>query len=163
MISCMGTRRRISGIYIMRQLRRRICISRSCFLPLFRSLVFCFCYCLCFYLCTFLKFGSLTRDCVCVLEDIVDMMLTSLVLYRGSAVQQTVSALTILPDDMFQGSGQQFHTIGKSILSSHNTSLTRRLSFVLWCRLRILHPSKQRLSRIHHLATRQKAHCAAGR
>ncbi|KAH9937930.1 beta-glucan synthesis-associated [Amylocystis lapponica] len=32
--------------------------------------------------------------------------------YRGSAVQQAVSALTDLPDDMFQGSGQRFTTLG---------------------------------------------------
>ncbi|GJE91332.1 glycoside hydrolase family 16 protein [Phanerochaete sordida] len=32
--------------------------------------------------------------------------------YKGSAVQQAVSCLTNLPDDMFQGSGQQFKTLG---------------------------------------------------
>ncbi|TFK50280.1 beta-glucan synthesis-associated [Heliocybe sulcata] len=32
--------------------------------------------------------------------------------YRGSAVQQAVSALSRLPDDMFQGSGQVFTTLG---------------------------------------------------
>ncbi|KAI0071689.1 beta-glucan synthesis-associated [Panus rudis PR-1116 ss-1] len=32
--------------------------------------------------------------------------------YKGSAVQQAVSALTTLPDDMFQGSGQVFKTLG---------------------------------------------------
>lgn len=32
--------------------------------------------------------------------------------YRGSPLQQAVSALTDLPDDMFQGSGQVFTTLG---------------------------------------------------
>ncbi|KAH9849652.1 beta-glucan synthesis-associated [Lenzites betulinus] len=32
--------------------------------------------------------------------------------YRGSAIQQAVSALTNLPDDMFQGSGANFKTLG---------------------------------------------------
>ncbi|EKM53338.1 glycoside hydrolase family 16 protein [Phanerochaete carnosa HHB-10118-sp] len=32
--------------------------------------------------------------------------------YKGSAVQQAISCLTDLPDDMFQGSGQQFTTLG---------------------------------------------------
>ncbi|KAF9219112.1 beta-glucan synthesis-associated [Gyrodon lividus] len=32
--------------------------------------------------------------------------------YRGSAVQQAVSALTLLPDDIFQESGAQFTTLG---------------------------------------------------
>lgn len=32
--------------------------------------------------------------------------------YLGSAVQQAVSSLTQLPVDMFEGSGQQFHTLG---------------------------------------------------
>ncbi|CAL1711204.1 unnamed protein product [Somion occarium] len=32
--------------------------------------------------------------------------------YKGSAVQQAVSGLTNLPDDMFQGSGQVFKTLG---------------------------------------------------
>ncbi|KIJ05278.1 glycoside hydrolase family 16 protein, partial [Paxillus involutus ATCC 200175] len=32
--------------------------------------------------------------------------------YRGSAVQQAVSALTLLPDDIFQESGAQFTTFG---------------------------------------------------
>ncbi|KAI0674191.1 beta-glucan synthesis-associated [Trametes maxima] len=32
--------------------------------------------------------------------------------YRGSAIQQAVSALTTLPDDMFQGSGANFKTLG---------------------------------------------------
>ncbi|KAI0826967.1 beta-glucan synthesis-associated [Trametes gibbosa] len=32
--------------------------------------------------------------------------------YKGSAIQQAVSALTTLPDDMFQGSGANFKTLG---------------------------------------------------
>ncbi|KAI8986834.1 beta-glucan synthesis-associated [Trametes punicea] len=32
--------------------------------------------------------------------------------YKGSAIQQAVSALTTLPDDMFQGSGAVFTTLG---------------------------------------------------
>ncbi|KAH9896744.1 beta-glucan synthesis-associated [Cubamyces lactineus] len=32
--------------------------------------------------------------------------------YKGSAIQQAVSALTTLPDDMFQGSGAVFKTLG---------------------------------------------------
>ncbi|EIW55856.1 beta-glucan synthesis-associated [Trametes versicolor FP-101664 SS1] len=32
--------------------------------------------------------------------------------YKGSAIQQAVSALTDLPDDMFQGSGANFKTLG---------------------------------------------------
>lgn len=32
--------------------------------------------------------------------------------FRGSAVQQSISALTQLPADMFQGSGANFHTLG---------------------------------------------------
>ncbi|KIP01971.1 glycoside hydrolase family 16 protein [Phlebiopsis gigantea 11061_1 CR5-6] len=38
--------------------------------------------------------------------------LTRVNTYRGSAVQQAISSLTNLPDDMFQGSGQVFTTLG---------------------------------------------------
>lgn len=50
-------------------------------------------------------------------------------LHRGSAVQQVVSALTILPEDMFQGSGQQFHTIGES--PHHFLPLAARLTYAV--------------------------------
>ncbi|KAF8837220.1 glycoside hydrolase family 16 protein [Paxillus ammoniavirescens] len=40
--------------------------------------------------------------------------------YRGSAVQQAVSALTLLPDDIFQESGAQFTTFGFEYWSDPN-------------------------------------------
>ncbi|KJA16007.1 glycoside hydrolase family 16 protein [Hypholoma sublateritium FD-334 SS-4] len=40
--------------------------------------------------------------------------------FRGSAVQQSISALTQLPADMFQGSGANFHTLGFEYWSDPN-------------------------------------------
>ncbi|KAI0916388.1 hypothetical protein AcW1_009816 [Taiwanofungus camphoratus] len=49
--------------------------------------------------------------------------------YRGSAMQQAGSALTNLPDNMFQGSGQQFTTLGFEYWS--NTSSSEE-GFITW-------------------------------
>ncbi|KIM71738.1 glycoside hydrolase family 16 protein [Piloderma croceum F 1598] len=46
--------------------------------------------------------------------------------YKGSAVQQAISALTKLPEDIFQSSDQQFHTIGFEYWTDRN----RRLDLV---------------------------------
>jgi beta-glucan synthesis-associated protein KRE6 len=46
--------------------------------------------------------------------------LLTIVLCRGSAGQQAISSLTQLPVDMFEGSGQQFHTLVSQLAcSSH--------------------------------------------
>lgn len=42
--------------------------------------------------------------------------------YRGSAVQQAVSSLSTVPQDMFQGSGAAFHTMGAFVVSSFSLS-----------------------------------------
>jgi hypothetical protein len=39
------------------------------------------------------------------------------VVCRGSALQQAVSALTVLPPTMFQGTGQNFTTMGQSTIN----------------------------------------------
>jgi hypothetical protein len=52
---------------------------------------------------------------------------------KFSAVQQSVSALTQLPVDIFQGSDQQSDTLGKSIGSSGEGPLTLGLlGFEYW-------------------------------
>lgn len=49
--------------------------------------------------------------------------------YKGSAIQQAVSALTDLPDDMFQGSGQVFKTLGFEYWADPNK---RDEGFITW-------------------------------
>jgi len=49
--------------------------------------------------------------------------------YKGSAVQQAISALTTVPDDIFQGSGQQFSTFGFEYWSDPNS---RGDGFITW-------------------------------
>jgi beta-glucanase (GH16 family) len=53
-------------------------------------------------------YGNATND----QYEIFNPTITNANPYRGSAVQQAVSALTELPSDMFQGSGQVFTTLG---------------------------------------------------
>src|ERR1700683_2875607 len=68
---------------------------------------------------------------------------------RGSVVQQAVSSLTQLPVDMFQGSGQQFHTLGESTcLLVCQVLLTSALRY----RFRILDRSRQPNGRFCHMA-----------
>ena len=57
--------------------------------------------------------------------------------FRGSAVQQSISALTQLPADMFQGSGAVYHTLGMCSVvpcaSGHGRWLTVSLTgFEYW-------------------------------
>ncbi|TFY65614.1 hypothetical protein EVG20_g5481 [Dentipellis fragilis] len=49
--------------------------------------------------------------------------------YKGSAVQQAVSALTELPADIFQGSGQQFTTFGFEYFANPSS---RSDGFITW-------------------------------
>ncbi|KAJ8594095.1 glycoside hydrolase family 16 protein [Rhizopogon salebrosus TDB-379] len=49
--------------------------------------------------------------------------------YRGSAVQQAVSALTLLPDDIFQESGAQFTTLGFEYWSDPSNPLD---GYITW-------------------------------
>ncbi|EJF56767.1 beta-glucan synthesis-associated [Dichomitus squalens LYAD-421 SS1] len=49
--------------------------------------------------------------------------------YKGSAIQQAVSALTNLPDDMFQGSGANFKTLGFEYWANPNK---RDEGFITW-------------------------------
>ncbi|PIL27407.1 hypothetical protein GSI_10555 [Ganoderma sinense ZZ0214-1] len=49
--------------------------------------------------------------------------------YRGSAVQQALSALTNLPDDMFQGSGANFKTLGFEYWANPSN---RNEGFITW-------------------------------
>ena len=44
------------------------------------------------------------------------MLIAGFVVCRGSALQQAVSALTVLPPTMFQGTGQNFTTMGQSTI-----------------------------------------------
>ncbi|KAI0746638.1 beta-glucan synthesis-associated [Daedaleopsis nitida] len=49
--------------------------------------------------------------------------------YHGSAIQQAVSSLTKLPDDMFQGSGAVFKTLGFEYLANPSN---RDEGFITW-------------------------------
>jgi beta-glucanase (GH16 family) len=49
--------------------------------------------------------------------------------YRGSAVQQAVSGLTQLPSDIFEGSGQNFHTFGFEYFANPQA---RSEGFITW-------------------------------
>ncbi|OCH84874.1 beta-glucan synthesis-associated [Obba rivulosa] len=49
--------------------------------------------------------------------------------YKGSALQQAISCLTDLPDDMFQGSGQVFTTLGFEYFSDPKDPTT---GFITW-------------------------------
>jgi len=49
--------------------------------------------------------------------------------YKGSAIQQAISALTDLPDDMFQGSGQVFTTLGFEYWANPSN---REEGFITW-------------------------------
>ncbi|KAF8504556.1 beta-glucan synthesis-associated [Russula emetica] len=49
--------------------------------------------------------------------------------YRGSAVQQAVSGLTQLPSDIFEGSGQVFHTFGFEYFANPKS---RQDGFITW-------------------------------
>jgi beta-glucanase (GH16 family) len=49
--------------------------------------------------------------------------------YRGSAVQQAVSGLTQLPSDIFEGSGQEFHTFGFEYFANPQS---RSEGFITW-------------------------------
>ncbi|KAK2459278.1 hypothetical protein APHAL10511_008699 [Amanita phalloides] len=49
--------------------------------------------------------------------------------YKGSAVQQAVSCLAKLPSDMFQGSGQVYHTMG---FEYHSDPSNRQTGFITW-------------------------------
>ncbi|EMD36637.1 glycoside hydrolase family 16 protein [Gelatoporia subvermispora B] len=49
--------------------------------------------------------------------------------YKGSAIQQAISCLTDLPDDMFQGSGQVFTTLGFEYFSDPKDPTT---GFITW-------------------------------
>jgi len=49
--------------------------------------------------------------------------------YRGSAVQQAVSGLTQLPADIFEGSGQAFHTFGFEYFANPKS---RSDGYIIW-------------------------------
>lgn len=80
------------------------------------------------------QFAPFTHDYLFLTDTtdeytIFDTSLTHQNTYRGSAIQQAVSSLTQLPDDMFQGSGANFKTLG---FEYWGNSKNRDEGFITW-------------------------------
>ncbi|KDQ52324.1 glycoside hydrolase family 16 protein [Jaapia argillacea MUCL 33604] len=61
--------------------------------------------------------------------QIIDPSITTPNTYHGSVAEQAISALTVLPDDMFQGSGDSFKTLGVEYFADPSK---RDEGFITW-------------------------------